>query len=123
MVERTEQHKSIMMYSYKMFNETIEKLAPELKAKSYKNIYAIPRGGLIFGTYLSHILKIPMTHNIDDGTLIVDDICDTGETLKSFRNDKVCLVAKDLGIKRTKNLTYDIGVEDDVWIKFFWEVE
>jgi hypoxanthine phosphoribosyltransferase len=55
-------------------------------------VYAIPRGGLIPGTILSHILGVPLVTDYDTlwfkylsqgkRALVVDDINDTGKTLK-----------------------------------------
>ena len=123
MVEKTEQHTNVLHYSYEDILLSVHKLLPELKSRGYKNIYAIPRGGLIFAVLLSHRLNIPITHELKETTLVVDDICDTGETLKLIKCDKVCLIAKDLGVARTENLLYDIGLEDTTWVEFFWEVD
>ena len=50
-----------------------------------ENIYGLPRGGLIPAVMLSHQLGIPMAKgDIGPNTLIVDDICDSGETLDKF---------------------------------------
>ena len=46
------------------------------------NIYGIPRGGLIPAVLLSHKLGIPVTQEIKNYSLIVDDISDSGNTLK-----------------------------------------
>ena len=56
----------------------------------FKNIYGLPRGGLIPAVMLSHQLGIPMAKgDIGPDTLIVDDICDSGETLdKLVKNTK-----------------------------------
>jgi hypoxanthine phosphoribosyltransferase len=51
----------------------------------FKNIYGLPRGGLIPAVMLSHRLEIPLVKgDIGPDTLIVDDICDSGETLDKF---------------------------------------
>tara|TARA_B100000900_G_C20212830_1_gene566554 strand:+ start:123 stop:560 length:438 start_codon:yes stop_codon:yes gene_type:complete len=51
----------------------------------FKNIYGLPRGGLIPAVMLSHRLNIPLVKgDIGPDTLIVDDICDSGETLDKF---------------------------------------
>ena len=43
------------------------------------------QGGLIPAVMLSHRLKIPLVKgDIGPDTLIVDDICDSGETLDKF---------------------------------------
>ena len=46
------------------------------------NIYGIPRGGLIPAVLLSHKLGIPVTQEVKNYSLIVDDISDSGNTLK-----------------------------------------
>ena len=53
--------------------------------KQIKNIYAIPRGGLPLAVSLSHRLNLPIIMNeteISPQTLVVDDIFDSGATLK-----------------------------------------
>lgn len=48
----------------------------------FKNIYGVPRGGLIPAVILSHKLNIPLVKgDIGPDTLVIDDICDIGETL------------------------------------------
>lgn len=55
-----------------------------------QTIYGIPRGGLIISTCLSYSLDKPLILNSDkilDNTLIVDDIADSGKTLKEYKNN------------------------------------
>ena len=47
-------------------------------------IYGIPRGGLIPAVLLSHKLGIPLTQKLKNYSLIVDDISDSGNTLKEI---------------------------------------
>lgn len=47
-------------------------------------VYGIPRGGLVFAVMLSHRLQIPMLASATDDCLVVDDICDSGESLVHF---------------------------------------
>jgi len=50
-----------------------------------EHIYGLPRGGLIPAVMVSHKLGIPMTQDPNQlNTLIVDDICDSGETFKKL---------------------------------------
>ena len=44
------------------------------------SIMGLPRGGLIPAVMLSHRLGLPLVSKPTKGTLIVDDICDSGET-------------------------------------------
>ena len=61
----------------------VDDLALELHLKNIKftKIHGLSRGGLIPAVLLSHKLSIPYTDSIDENTLVVDDICDSGETL------------------------------------------
>ena len=55
--------------------------------KDYPNIdsiHGIKRGGLIPSVMISHQLGLPWTYEILPNTLVVDDICDSGETLHNY---------------------------------------
>ena len=49
-------------------------------------IYGIPRGGLIPAVLLSHKLGVPLVQNLKNFSLVVDDISDSGNTLKGLIN-------------------------------------
>ncbi len=71
-------------YSFQEMKEDVEKLAGFLKGKRVKKVYGVPRGGLIPAVMLSHLLSLPLILNkeeIDEETVIVDDIVDTGNTI------------------------------------------
>ena len=100
--------------------QDIDNIINELAAKlvGYKNIYAIPRGGLIPAVILSHRLNIPIVNKVSNDTLIIDDICDSGLTIKEFLvNNKVaCLVnLSDIDI------IYGMKYKKNTWIEFPWE--
>ena len=55
--------------------------------KDYPNIdsiHGIKRGGLIPSVMISHQLGLPCTYEILPNTLVVDEICDSGETLHNY---------------------------------------
>ena len=52
-----------------------------------EHIYGLPRGGLIPAVMISHRLGIPMSNTIQDNSLIVDDICDSGKTFQDLENE------------------------------------
>ena len=87
-------NKKIILYTWSQLLEDIDNLERQLKftASNYKNIYGVPRGGLIPAIMLSHRLNLPMTTRISDATLIVDDISDTGKTLKKIASKKNIVV-------------------------------
>ena len=87
------------------------------------NIFGVPRGGLVLAVYLSHALDLPIVTEVKNArTLVVDDIADTGETLKKFNEF-------DYGITATIYYHEQSIVEPDIWvyekrdkwIQFPWE--
>ena len=84
-----------------------------------KSITGIERGGLIPAVMISHKLSIPYVAKINKDTLVVDDICDTGETLKK----SIAMYTATLHYKPTAVFTPDfyakeVGTE---WIVYPWE--
>lgn len=80
-------------YSWADFMADARLLAALIKADEtpFSAIYAIPRGGLVLGTYLSHTLNLPIILGVDIApemldkrVLIVDDNTITGESLRDF---------------------------------------
>jgi hypoxanthine phosphoribosyltransferase len=84
-----------------------------------KTITGIERGGLIPAVMISHKLNIPYVSKINKDTLVVDDICDTGETLKNM----VAGYTATLHYKKTAVFTPDFYAKEvgDEWIVYPWE--
>jgi hypoxanthine phosphoribosyltransferase len=88
----------------------------------------LPRGGLIPAVMLSHRLGIPFVSQAQIQTtigniLIVDDICDTGRTLKQFKFEENIYTAT-LHWKQSSeyqpNYFWEIAYENE-WIVYPWE--
>lgn len=62
----------------------IKELTTEYKNIKFSGVYGLPRGGLILAVMLSHSLHIPLLAAPDKECLIVDDICDSGESLLHY---------------------------------------
>ena len=97
-----------------------------------KNIYGIPRGGLVLAVKLSNLLNIPLItkkREINKYTLIVDEIYDTGKTIKDLIYGKkyfsiAVLFANEENIKNIKlPLVIKRLVKSDSCISFPWERE
>ena len=84
-----------------------------------KSITGIERGGLVPAVMISHKLNIPYVTKINKDTLVVDDICDTGETLKNI----VAGYTATLHYKPTASFTPDFYAKEagDEWIVYPWE--
>jgi hypoxanthine phosphoribosyltransferase len=68
------------------YRALVTAMAAKINNLGYTTLYGVPRGGLILALELSYLLKgvrviIDAAEVIKDGTLIIDDITDTGKTL------------------------------------------
>lgn len=67
----------------------VEKLCDKITSSKLevKDLWGLPRGGLIPTVMVSHRLNIPITKGtISPTTLIIDDICDSGLTFEKYFN-------------------------------------
>lgn len=116
-------------YNWSQFSKDIEVLSAEiLPFKSFiKNIYGVPRGGLVVAVALSHRLDIQIELNkdkIDKGTLVVDEISDSGETLEKLLSDKKYYRIATLWSTPETKMKPDFycNTKKKQWITFPWEI-
>ena len=82
-----------------------------LRNKNIKNIFGVPRGGIIAATRIAYLTGLPLTfapHGRD--TAIIDDCIDSGATRHSFANFENFFVLVD---KQFEEITE--------WLLFWWE--
>jgi len=84
------------------------------------SITGLHRGGLIPAVMISHKLNIPYVQSIHPNTLVVDDICDTGETLGFNPLEAPTAVLHYKPTAKLKPTFYAEEVGDD-WIVYPWE--
>lgn len=91
-------------------------------------VYGLPRGGLVLATMLSHRLNVPLLLGAFPGCLVVDDICDSGESLIHYiRNSSgdekgynvVTMFYKSNELEIFPE--YYMFLKNDDWIVFPWE--
>ena len=107
---------------YNYYKCAVEAMAEQIKDKgrSYDAIYPIPRGGYFTAIQLSQLLGIRIECDIrktTSKTLVVDDICDSGKTIKGFsNNDTAVTFVKE----RSKDKVSFCGgiVDDNDWLIF-----
>ena len=115
--------------------ESVSKLVSNIKEVDY--VVGIPRGGLIIAVMISHRLGIKhMTIDHlekleEDGfelikkrILIVDDISDSGQTLKRYKKDGYTTATLDV---RNSTITvpdhYVNWLDNTNWIVYPWEMK
>jgi uncharacterized protein len=115
-------------YTWEEFDVDCRKIAEWAETKNCKNIYGIPRGGLVVAVKLSHLLDTPIVltqEEISEETLIIDDIVDTGETVKRLLGDdrKNHYIAS-LYFEQNAIIKPNFFVrEKTAWIVFPWETD
>ena len=76
----------ISYFTWGEFDKSVEQIANKCRFKEFSGIYGVPRGGLCLAVALSHKLKIELISEPIKNSLIVDDVYETGITLKTFKN-------------------------------------
>ncbi|RKY43089.1 MAG: hypothetical protein DRP85_00910 [Candidatus Makaraimicrobium thalassicum] len=110
----------------------LKPLINKLKNYKFDEIFAVSRGGLIPGVYLSHVFKKPLrviepwqTPSIRRHTLIIDDVVDTDYTYEHImseiiqHHDKITFAALVKKPWSKANVVY--GTVMNEWVVFPWE--
>lgn len=136
---------NVIKYTYQQFEDDTNRIVNSISGDSFKPdvIVGLSRGGLMPAVVLSHRLNVPMvpvTWQTRDGKtkdkevlnnvkskynniLVVDDICDSGLTLREISS---ILKAKYVVLidKAPEKFLVDYAgriCDSDEWIEFFWE--
>ena len=120
--------KKIVKFTWAEFDEAVDSLARRIHKEAYDQIYGVPRGGLVLAVALSHRLDIPLALSVPielkkrQRTLIVDEISDTGQTLRYLcGKDAICAVIHLKELATWVPCTWVQMVEKNVWIEYPWE--
>ena len=114
--------------SWNVIDEAVTDIAFHLKQtnKDFKGIYGIPRGGLILAVMLSHKLDLPLIMSkdeLDENSIIIDDIADTGKTLLDFTEYESYVVTIHEHEQSLIKPDYSVLDKGDKWIVYPWETE
>ena len=111
----------VRYFSWSEFDKSVEYIANKCKFLEISGIYGIPRGGLCLAVALSHKLKINLISEPIKNSLIVDDIYETGITLKTFKNIEGAMFFV-LFSKVSPTWWNSVHIsEKSEWIVFPWE--
>ena len=112
--------------------DDINKLLDTIWSKSgnkFKSVTGIPRGGTILAVLYSHRFNVRYSPaaNLDSEQLIIDDIADSGDTLKLWKKTFPTNSFATIHYKETSEVKPDIFCkeipEDYGWIVYPWERE
>ena len=108
-------------FTWSDFDKSVEQIANTCSFKEFSGIYGVPRGGLCLAVALSHKLKIKLISEPIKNSLIVDDVYETGLTLKTFKDiEGAMFFVLFSKIKPTWWKTVNISTKRE-WIVFPWE--
>ena len=111
----------IRFFTWSEFDNCVEQIALKCKFLEFSGIYGIPRGGLCLAVALSHKLKINLISEPIKNSLIVDDIYETGITLKAFKHIEGAMFFV-LFSKVSPTWWNSVHIsEKNEWIVFPWE--
>ena len=71
--------------SWQQFDQAVSSLAEQFMGRGCSGVFGVPRGGLCLAVALSHALERPLLLEPAADALIVDDVYETGRTLKALR--------------------------------------
>ena len=113
------------------YDDMINKIAVYIKHISKEEIgavYGLPRGGLPIAVSLSHSLGLPLLMDYydrkivtDKKILVVDDIADTGNTLKDFESPHNVICTLHYHEDSIVLPNYYVKLKGDKWIVYPWE--
>ena len=105
------------------FDAAVATLAPMIYRPTAKHLYGVHRGGLCLAVALSHATGIPLATEPGPNCVIVDDIADTGTTLRQFDGaQKLVWVFRPRSLVNVR-AALRLPLDDDQWVLFPWEKE
>ena len=98
-------------------NKVLDKL-PEIDS-----VTGIARGGLIPAVMLSHKLGVPYTGSVGPNTLVVDDICDSGKTIKDAPGVYTGTLHYKASAIAKPSVYATLLLNESQWIVYPWETD
>ena len=108
-------------FTWRDFDKSVVQIADKCKNLEFSGVYGIPRGGLCLAVAISHKLKINLISKPKKNSLIVDDVYESGITLKTYKDiEGAMFFVLFSKIKPTWWNTVFISKKSQ-WIVFPWE--
>ena len=114
--------------TWEEIDNLVKKSLSEIDKLGCKEVYGLPRGGLVPALIISHqlgykfITQDPISSGNINNCLIVDDIVDSGETMERFSSAgfKTFSIFYKKSAKIQPNCFGQIA-EENIWLIFPWE--
>lgn len=110
--------------------EYLKKVKQQYEGQRITGVYGIPRGGLIFAVILSHMMNIPLLLAPVEDCIIIDDICDSGESLVHYykntsgnKKNKYHITTMYYKENNLVKPEFYLKEKENKWIVYPWEEE
>lgn len=70
--------------SWEEVEQFVQRVVSVYRGNYISGVYGLPRGGLVLAVMISHRLGVPLLMAPNLNCIIVDDICDSGESLLHY---------------------------------------
>lgn len=103
--------------------DLVDKLCEKIitEQPNIDSVFGLKRGGLIPAVMVSHKLGLPWSDVMLPNTLVIDDICDTGETLKNCIGGYTAVLHYKPHTSCYQPNIYATIHEGDEWVIYPWE--
>jgi hypoxanthine phosphoribosyltransferase len=103
--------------------EEVDEAVAQMPKPICDSFYPIPRGGFVLAVMLSHKWGKPIVDRPTKLSIIVDDIADSGQTLRDtrLRYPYPAYVLVKRNTCQLNAITHAISMKDEDWIVFPWE--
>ena len=110
----------VQQYTYEALALDAQALANKIREAGLapKSVYGVPRGGVPIAILVSAHLGVPVVESPQEGTLVVDDICDSGGTLARFEGFPTATLFVHNRCEKKPRVHL---LETENWIEFPWE--
>lgn len=99
-------------------------LADRWKGCGVRSVHGVPRGGAVVAAWVAYVLGVPQVgvHEVDAGTLVVDDIVDSGATRARYPDNSFdALIWRADAAEASTELGHHELPTSDMWVVFPWE--
>jgi len=106
---------------YDAIEREVEALVARHRGHHYAGVYGIPRGGIVPAAMVAGRLGLPLAHDPWPEVLIVDDLVDSGATLRRLADKGRTVDALYRKDRSPADLAPDACNVGDNWLVFPWE--